>query len=143
LESDRVTQKNCNESGLYPTRTRVSYIITQFGQGFIRKGAYPDKKLGKKREGRVLNASSRWVCDFLIIVSPISHSQLLIIIMCCVHESVEFSLWWTLLLIFNRYFQGFYAQEACNWRQEEGVEKEEKVMLKMTIFIYLCIYLFI
>lgn len=125
--------------GLYPTRTRVSYITTQFVQGFIRQGAYPEKKLGKKKGGRVLNPTSRWVCFFFIIVSSICHSQLTIITTCCVHVSVEFSLWWALLLIFNRYFQGFHAQEACNWRQEEGVEKEEKVILKITKFIYLFI----
>jgi len=62
--------------GLYPTRTRVSYITTQFGEGFIREGAYPEKKLGRKRGGRVLNATSRWVCVFLIIVSSISHSSI-------------------------------------------------------------------
>lgn len=30
----------------------------------------------------------------------------------------------------DRYLSWFYAQETCHWRQEEGLEEEEKVMFK-------------
>ncbi|KAG6420836.1 hypothetical protein SASPL_117378 [Salvia splendens] len=33
-----------------------------------------------------------------------------------------------LMLLVFRYFSGFYAQEACHWRQEEGMEEEAKYL---------------
>ncbi|KAG6405290.1 hypothetical protein SASPL_132877 [Salvia splendens] len=35
------------------------------------------------------------------------------------------------MLSFRRYLTGFHAQEACNWREEEGVEEEAKVMYEL------------
>lgn len=35
-----------------------------------------------------------------------------------------------LFCVLGRYFSGFDAQEACHWRQEEGLEEEEKVSHK-------------
>ena len=43
----------------------------------------------------------------------------------------------TLMLLVFRYFSGFYAQEACHWRQEEGMEEEAKVIFSSCLIVLL------
>ena len=52
-------------------------------------------------------------------------------------ESLSMALFFYLLILevfVDRYLSWFYAQEASHWRQEEGLEEEEKVSIYARIY---------